>query len=62
MKRPHPSGRPILRPETRGLSIFRIPFEGSIIPRLQVKYGDISAVGFHHRFVEQERDDYEGRK
>lgn len=45
----HPSGRPIKKQETKGMSIFRNPGIGSYIPRLQQPEPK-DAIGFH-RFV-----------
>jgi len=56
-KRPHPSGKPIRREETRGRQIWRIPDKGPVIPRLQREPKDISAIGFTAKIVAQDDED-----
>lgn len=42
--RKHPSGRPKAREEYRRLSVYRVPSDGPVTPRLQRKVTD--AIGF----------------
>lgn len=53
----HPSGRPIRKDELRGRPIWRIPDKGPVIPRLQPKEKDITAIGFTARIVADDNDE-----
>lgn len=53
----HPSGRPVARREVKGRSIWRIPDDGLVTPKLATDKKDLSLVGFHHEFIEAESDE-----
>lgn len=54
--RKHPSGRPIVRKETKPLSICRSPGIGNLVPRLQLPQ-PANAIGFHHFVIKDDVDD-----
>ena len=55
-KRPqHPSGRPIKEQKQGVKSIWRVPEDGYVIPRLRDK-GSINAIGFTARICADDED------
>lgn len=55
--RPHPSGRPVRKSQKREPSIWRIPDDGYVTPRLRHRTTD--AIGFTHDFSEQKSSSHE---
>lgn len=55
----HPSGRPLHRHSTVGRTIWRIPDEGPVTPRLRVPRRDLSMTRAHIGFLGPQFD-YEG--
>lgn len=60
MKPRHPSGKPIRPDRIVRPTIFRIPYEGYITPRLQQK--PTEAIGFVHKFERSTDEEDEFRK
>lgn len=54
-KHEYPGGRPVREPRVVGRSIWRVPDDGYVTPRLR-KDSNIQAIGFVHQF-DREQDD-----
>lgn len=52
----HPSGQPMTRERVVGRSIWRVPDDGPVTPRLRTPRRDLSLVGFTHSFASEDDD------